>query len=86
METVAEVVLALPADVVPVVTTTWALAYFSIPERVVFREALAAASHERPVAWISGESPGVIDLFAHVEAPPDAQGLGAERARPGRVP
>src|SRR5436190_6951852 len=75
VETVAEVVLGLPADVVPVVTTTWAVAYFSKPERVAFREALAAASRERPVAWISGESAGVIDLFAHVEAPPGAQGL-----------
>jgi hypothetical protein len=75
IERVAEEVLGLPGDVVPVVMTTWAAAYFSIPQRVAFREALAAASRERPVAWISGEGAGVIDAFAHVEAPADTTGL-----------
>jgi hypothetical protein len=75
VESVAGAVLGLPADVVPVVTTTWAAAYFPKRERVAFREAIAAASRERPVAWISAEGPGVIDLFADVEVTPDAQGL-----------
>ncbi|MDQ1508185.1 MAG: hypothetical protein QOG50_29 [Actinomycetota bacterium] len=75
LESVTDVVVGLPAGVVPVVMTTWAAAYFSVRERVTFREALAAASRERPVAWISGEGPGVIDLFAHVEAPAAAHGL-----------
>lgn len=75
LEHVAEVVLGLPPEVVPVVVTTWTLAYFSKRDRIQFRDALAASSTERPVAWISGESAGVVDLFAHVEAPPDAQGM-----------
>jgi hypothetical protein len=75
LDHVTEVVLGLPAELVPVVVTTWTLGYFSKRERVEFRDALAAASAERPVAWISGESAGVVDLFAHVEAPPDAQGM-----------
>jgi hypothetical protein len=75
VERVTDVVLGLPAGAVPVVTTTWAAAYFSKPERVAFREALAAASRHRPVAWISAESLGVVDLFAQVEAPADAHGF-----------
>ena len=75
LETVTDVVLGLPADVVPVVMTTWAAAYFSVQARVAFREALAAAARERPVAWISGEGPGVIDLFAPVGAPAVGDGL-----------
>lgn len=75
LQHVAETVLGLPRDVVPVVITTWAAAYFSVQERVAFREALAAASRERPIAWISGEGAGVIDLFTGVEVPPDADGL-----------
>ena len=75
VESVTDVVVGLPAGAVPVVTTTWAAAYFSKRERVAFREALAAASRQRPVAWISAESLGVIDLFAQVEAPPDAHGF-----------
>lgn len=77
VESVTDVVLGLPSDVVPVVTTTWAFAYLSRPQRVAFREALAAASRDRPVVWISGEGPGVVDLFTDVEAPPDAQGVEA---------
>jgi hypothetical protein len=75
LEHVSEVVRGLPSELVAVVITTWAAAYFSIGQRVAFREALAAASRERPVAWVSGESAGVIDLFADVEAPPDTTGL-----------
>jgi hypothetical protein len=75
LEHVSEVVRGLPSELVPVVITTWAAAYFSKEQRVAFREAVAAASRDRPVAWVSGESAGVIDLFAHVEATPDATGL-----------
>jgi hypothetical protein len=77
VETVSEVVLGLPAEVVPVVTTTWALAYLSEARRVGFRETLAAASRARTIAWISGEGAGVVDLFAGTEAPSDAQGMEA---------
>ncbi len=75
VQRVADVVLGLPSGSVPVVVTTWAAAYFPVRERVAFREALVAASRERPVAWVSGEGAGVIDLFAGVEVPRDADGL-----------
>jgi hypothetical protein len=75
IQRVGEVVLGLPSEVTPVVLTTWAAAYFSVAQRVAFRDALADVSRERPVAWVSGESLGVVDLFAGVDAAPDAQGL-----------
>ena len=74
---VAETVLALPADAIAVVTTTWMLAYLQAEARVAFRDALAAASRERPIAWISAEGLGVVDLFADVDARTDAQGMEA---------
>jgi hypothetical protein len=77
VDTVRDVVLALPADALAVVTTTWALAYLSPERRVAFREALAGVSHERPVVWINGESPGVVDVFSGIDAPSDAHGLQA---------
>jgi hypothetical protein len=77
VESVKDAVLGLPPDVVPVVMTTWALAYLSKPDRVAFREELAEASRRRPVAWLSGEGPGVVDLFPDVDAPFDAQRMQA---------
>jgi hypothetical protein len=77
IDKVGEVVLGVAADAVAVVTTTWAAAYFSTDRRVEFRQRLAEASHTRPVAWISAEGAGVIDLFADARAPFDAQGTEA---------
>ena len=77
VDSVRDVVLGLPSDLVAVVTTTWALAYLSEERRVAFRDALAEVSRQRPVAWISGEGPGVVDTFAGIEAPSDAQGMQA---------
>jgi hypothetical protein len=74
---VTDLVLGLPDGVTPVVTTTWMLAYLSRARRVAFREVLAAASQERPIAWISAEGAGVVDRFAGVEPPTDAQGMEA---------
>ena len=77
VETVTDVVLGLPSDSMAVVITTWALAYLMKQDRIAFRETLAAASKTRPIAWISGEGKGVVDLFADVEVPSDAQGMMA---------
>jgi hypothetical protein len=74
---IKDVVLSLPDDAVAVVTTTWAAAYFSKEGRVAFREQLAEASRARPVAWISAEGEQIVDLFADIEAPFDAQGAQA---------
>ena len=77
VDAVTDLVLGLPPGVTPVVTTTWMLAYLSRERRVAFREALAAVSHTRPIAWISAEGAGVVDRFDGVEAPIDAQGMEA---------
>lgn len=80
---------ATPAGVVPVVVTTWALAYLAPSDRRLFCEELAAASRDRPVAWVSAEARGVVDLFADIDTPPDASGheanhLGLVVFRDGR--
>lgn len=75
VEDVAGVVRGLAPDVLAVVTTTWALAYLTPQRRVAFREALADASRHRPIAWISAEGAGVVDMFGDVATPPDPQGM-----------
>ena len=77
VETVADVVDALPSEALAVVMTTWALAYLPKDNRIIFRDALAAASKRRPIAWVSGEGLGVVDVFRDVEVPTDAQGTMA---------
>jgi hypothetical protein len=64
-----------PATAFPVFVTTWALAYLTRERRHEFRDGLASLSARRPLAWVSGEGPGVIDAFADVQAPPDPQGM-----------
>jgi hypothetical protein len=74
---VTDLVLGLPDGVTPVVITTWMLAYLPAERRRAFAAALAAASAERPIAWISAEGAGVLDAFAGVDAPSDATGIEA---------
>lgn len=77
VDTISPVLLDLQPDAVAVVTTTWAVAYFAEDRRVEFRERLAEVSRARPVAWISAEGPGVVDLFAQSEVPSDGAGTQA---------
>ncbi len=49
----------VPADALPVITTTWALSYFSLEGRLRFLRRLDEAAAERPVAWVSGEGVGI---------------------------
>jgi hypothetical protein len=49
----------VPADVLPVVTTTWALSRFSLQSRLRFLHHLDRAAAGRPVAWVSVEGVGV---------------------------
>jgi hypothetical protein len=72
VDTITPVLLELRPDALAVVTTTWAVAYFAEERRVSFRERLAEVSRTRPVAWISAEGPGVVDLFADAEVPSDS--------------
>ncbi|GAB1512999.1 DUF2332 domain-containing protein [Actinophytocola sp. KF-1] len=49
----------VPDDVLPVVTTTWALRDFSLEQRLRFLHRLDDAATRRPVAWVSAEGVGV---------------------------
>ncbi|MFC6091496.1 DUF2332 domain-containing protein [Saccharothrix lopnurensis] len=49
----------VPADALPVVTTTWALSGFPLEARLRFLHRLDEAAAGRPVAWVSAEGVGV---------------------------
>jgi hypothetical protein len=63
----------VPADALPVVTTTWALSYFPLESRLRFLRRLDEAATERPVAWVSAEGVGIA---------PAVPTLGDSRAAP----
>jgi len=90
VDAVGEVVAGLAPEVVPVVVTTWALAYLAPERRLAFRQALVSAAPERTVAWISAEGGGVVDIPGGADAPSDGGGirasvLGLVTARGGRA-
>lgn len=60
IDDLASTVARLPAGPPLCVMTSWVLAYVPGRERPRFVEALAALSHDRPVAWVSAEGPGVV--------------------------
>jgi hypothetical protein len=72
---VGDLIASLPLDATAVVTTTWVVAYLSPEHRAGFRDAVAAASASRPVAWISAEQHGVVDLIPSDGAPSDRHGV-----------
>jgi hypothetical protein len=49
----------VPADALPVVTTTWALSRFPLESRLRFLHRLGDAAAGRAVAWVSAEGVGV---------------------------
>jgi hypothetical protein len=49
----------VPAEALPVVTTTWALSRFSLESRLRFLHRLDEAAAGRTVAWVSAEGVGV---------------------------
>ena len=49
----------VPADALPVVTTTWALSGFPLENRLRFLQRLDEGATDRPVAWVSAEGVGV---------------------------
>jgi len=90
VEEVGNIVAALPAEAAAVVTTTWVVAYFSRAQRTGFLDALAKAAESRPVAWISAEGQGVVDVIPSDAAPKDVSGvewsvLGLVTFHDGRV-
>ncbi len=59
VELLPEAFVHIPADALPVVTTTWALSHFSLERRLRFMHRLDAAAARRTVAWVSVEGVGV---------------------------
>ena len=49
----------VPADALPVLTTTWVLARFSLESRLRFLHRLEDAAADRVVAWVAVEGVGV---------------------------
>jgi hypothetical protein len=83
VDAIPDLLAGLPPECVPVVVTTWALAYLSTDRRVDFGEALQSSAGRRPIAWISGEAPGVVPMLPSVGPP--AADFGVEASVLGLV-
>ncbi|HVV35517.1 MAG TPA: DUF2332 domain-containing protein [Acidimicrobiales bacterium] len=59
VEVLPDAFARVPADALPVVTTTWALSYFSLESRLRFLRRLDEAASTRTVAWVSAEGVGI---------------------------
>jgi hypothetical protein len=59
LETLPEAFAAVPADALPVITTTWALSRLPLESRLRFLHRLDEEAARRPVAWVSAEGVGV---------------------------
>jgi hypothetical protein len=59
VEVLPDAVARVPADALPVVTTTWALSQLPLESRLRFLHRLDEAAAGRPVAWVSAEGVGV---------------------------
>jgi len=59
VEVLPDAFARVPADALPVVTTTWALSRFSLESRLRFLQRLDEAALGRAVAWVSAEGVGV---------------------------
>ena len=59
VEVVPDAFARVPADALPVVTTTWALSHFPLERRLRFLHRLDEAAAGRALAWVSAEGVGV---------------------------
>ncbi len=59
VELLPDAIARLPADALPVVTSTWALSRLSLEARLRFLHRLVDAAAHRTVAWVSVEGVGV---------------------------
>jgi hypothetical protein len=59
IEVLPDAFARVPADALPVVTTTWALSRFPLESRLRFLHRLDQAAAGRAVAWVSAEGVGV---------------------------
>ena len=61
---IEEAIDRLDPDLPVVVVTTWACAYLDRRQRAGFLDALTRCSRRRPLAWLSAEPPGAVDIVA----------------------
>lgn len=59
VEVVPDAFSRVPANALPIVTTTWALSHFPLESRLRFLHRLDEAAAGRAVAWVSAEGVGV---------------------------
>jgi hypothetical protein len=59
LEVLPDAAALVPDGALVVVTTTWALAYFELGDRLRFLRRLDEIAAARPVAWVSGEAVGI---------------------------
>jgi hypothetical protein len=59
VDVLPDAVARVPADALPVVTTTWALSRYPRERRLRFLHRLEEAAGDRAVAWVSAEGVGV---------------------------
>jgi hypothetical protein len=59
VEVLPDAFASVPADALPVVTTTWALSHLRLDSRLRFLHRLDEAATGRAVAWVSAEGVGV---------------------------
>ena len=63
VEVLPDAIARVPADALPVVTTTWALAQLPLETRLRFLHRLDEAARDRVVAWVSAEGVGVAPMI-----------------------
>lgn len=59
LDLLPDAVSRVPAGALVVVTTTWALAYFELGDRLRFLRRIDEVAASRPVAWVSAEGVGI---------------------------
>jgi hypothetical protein len=68
----------LGSDGIACVLTTWSYSYLSAEQRLSFVELLAHEGRHRPVVWIAGDGPGVVDAVeVSADGPGDGEVLSA---------
>jgi len=78
LERLPEVLGRLGPDGVVCVLTTWSYAYLLKEQRQRFVELLAREGRRRPVVWVAGDAPGVVDLVEVASTgPADGEVLSA---------
>jgi hypothetical protein len=75
IDALPEVLASLAADAVAVVLTTSAFSYFSVEERRRFVNDLEAESQHRPIAWLSSDTAGVVEVFKGGQTAGDVLGV-----------